>query len=91
MAVKIKIPISFRRFAGGKKVLSCKPGKISVILEEIFKKYPEIKKKIFNDNKVLISYIVLFLDDQNINHLRKLDTVAKDGQTIKIIPMVGGG
>jgi len=90
MSVEIKLDIYLTKLAKGKKVLNCKPGKISEIIQEITKKYPSFKKEILDENGNLKSYIFILLDEKNINIPGK-DLFVKDNQKIKIlIPLLGG-
>ncbi|MBM3709494.1 MAG: MoaD/ThiS family protein [Actinobacteria bacterium] len=90
MSVEVKLDIYLTKLAKGKKVLNCKPGKISEIIQEITKKYPSFKKEILDENGNLKSYIFILLDEKNINIPGK-DLFVKDNQKIKIlIPLLGG-
>jgi len=90
MSVEVKLDIYLTKLAKGKKVLNCKPGKISEIIQEITKKYPSFKKEILDENGNLKSYIFILLDEKNINIPDK-DLFVKDNQKIKIlIPLLGG-
>ena len=90
MAVKIIIPASFRKLIKNKSNIKCEPGKLFEILRYIKKKYPELSKRILNDDGDLKGYVQIFINKKIQNHINR-DMAIKDGTIIRMIVVVGGG
>lgn len=91
MSVEVCFTSFVTKFVEGKKVLDCKAGKASDILEDISKKYSVFKKELFDKNGNLKSYVFISVDGKNIKDLSGLDTLVKDKQKIKIYMTLMGG
>ena len=91
MAVKIKIPFIFRRYAGQKKYIETDAGKISSILIKISEDYPELASKILDKDNNLKGNIMLFLDEKKPRIISDIKTEVKDGDSLKILVVTGGG
>ena len=91
MAVKIKIPVSLRRFTDGTEYISTVQGRFSVILEDIKKSYPLLFKKIATSQGDLKGYVMIFREGPDIKDVVRENTLVEDGQELRILLAVGGG
>lgn len=91
MAVKIKIPSTFRRYTDQKKIIEANPGKLNDVLANISKQYPLLGKKIIEKKGKLKGYIKLFLEEENPRDISNTNIEIKDGDIIRLIMIVVGG
>jgi molybdopterin synthase sulfur carrier subunit len=54
-------------------------------------KYPSIGERIFDDQKQVKKHIVVYINNEDIRFLNKLDTNVKDGDEVIIHPAIAGG
>lgn len=90
MPVKIMIPGSLKSWFDGETECFCHGERILDCIDCLDKKFPGVKTHLINQNKG-ISYVLIFLNGDNILTLDGLSTMVKDGDEISIIPLAAGG
>ncbi|MGC8912977.1 MAG: ubiquitin-like small modifier protein 1 [Thermoplasmata archaeon] len=81
----------FREIVGMPSItLSGDFNNVGEVLTHIAIRFPEIRNKLFEGNKVM-PFVKVLLNGLAIEVLEDLDTKVKDGDTIAIFPPVGGG
>ncbi|MAU55832.1 MAG: molybdopterin synthase sulfur carrier subunit [Dehalococcoidia bacterium] len=95
MEVCVIIPSPLRSITNGdrKVILSFSYEETSVesLVTSLSEKYSGIREKILDENAKLHPYINIFLNGEDIRYLDGLNTVAKDGDEVSIVPAVAGG
>ena len=95
MEVCVIIPSPPRSITNGdrKVILSFRYEETSVesLVTSLSEKYSGIREKILDENAKLHPYINIFLNGEDIRYLDGLNTVAKDGDEVSIVPAVAGG
>lgn len=91
MAVKIRIPFIFRKYTGQKKYIDTDSGKLSDILISISRDYPELASRILDKDRGLKGNSMIFLEKRPPRMISDFDTEIKDGETLRILMVTGGG
>lgn len=91
MAVEIKIPITYRKYTDGKKVLESCPGRIRDILEKIMKDHPGLREKLLDENGEFKEHLNIFLNNQIVHIPEGLDTLAEDNDKLIVLLAISGG
>ena len=91
MTVTIRIPTTFREFTKGSSVISSDGSTLNQLLENIKTEYPDFVNRVLDEEGNLQRFVNIFLDDEDIRFLGKLETKLEDGQTVSIVPAVAGG
>jgi hypothetical protein len=91
MSVKIRIPFVFRKYTDQKKYIETGPGKVSDILTNISEDYPGLASKILEEDNSLKGNSMLFLDKKKPRMISDVKTIIKDGETLRILVVTGGG
>ena len=91
MLVQVKIPASFRKYAGNERIFYLSSGTIGSILNKMIGTYPELEDKFFNVNGKLKQYIRFFLNGRVIDDIGILETSLSKGDKLTIIIAVIGG
>ena len=91
MTVTIRIPTTFRELTKGSSVISSDGSTLSQLLENIKTEYPDFVNRVLDEEGNLQRFVNIFLDDEDIRFLGKLETKLEDGQTVSIVPAVAGG
>ena len=91
MSVKIKIPVSLRRFTSGKKYIENVPGTIYDISNNIKKEYPAFSKKILNNDNKFKPYVTLVIDGKVLNKDKVNKEIVNDGEVINLVLTIAGG
>ena len=91
MTVTIRIPTTFRELTKGNSVISSDGTTLNQLLENIKAEYPDFVNRVLDEEGNLQRFVNIFLDDEDIRFLGKLETKLEDGQTVSIVPAVAGG
>ena len=94
IAVELKIYFSFReQLAGDGKLTISLPDNSSIanLLEKTSANYPAIEGKLFESSGKLRRFIQVRINETNIEQLEGLETELHDGDTLHLLPKLGGG
>ncbi len=91
MPVEIRLPTVLRPQAGGKSTVSVDGSTIGEVLTNLVDANPGMKGQVLTDDGELHRFVNVYLNDDDVRYLDKLDTVVSNGDTISILPAVAGG
>jgi molybdopterin synthase sulfur carrier subunit len=91
MAIKIRIPTPLRRLCEGKEIVEVEGKNLREALENLEKKYPGFRERLFDTNGELRRFVNIFVNEEDIRFLNGLNTPLKDGDEVSIIPAIAGG
>lgn len=91
MSVRVRIPSPLRNFTNGADVVEADGGTIGAVLDSLKTKAPGIETRLFKGPAQLNRFVNVFLNDENIHHLQKLDTPVNEGDEVSIVPAIAGG
>ncbi len=89
--VKILIPTALRQFTEQSDSVEVSGTTVSDALNALTTRYPDIKKNLFNDQGKLRSFVNVYVNDEDIRYLDKVETALKGTDTISIVPSIAGG
>ena len=90
MGIEIDIPSYLRSFASEREAIEVNGGTIGECLDELVKKFPDIKKMLFPEDDILHSYVTIFLNGTDA-YPDELAKPVKDGDHLQILYIIGGG
>ena len=88
---KVLIPTPLRQFAEKQNAVELTGSTVGEVLGALTTRFPDLRKQLFNDEGRLRSFVNVYLNDEDIRYLGKLDTPVKDGDQVSILPAVAGG
>ncbi|MDQ3955317.1 MAG: MoaD/ThiS family protein [Actinomycetota bacterium] len=91
MAVEVKIPTVFRKFTDQRSTVEVHPGTVGDVIDQLDKRFPGFRGQLITDAGELHRFINVYLNDEDVRYLEKLDTKADEGDTISLLPSVAGG
>ena len=91
MSVEVRIPTVFRRFTNQEAVAQLEPGTIADLVTQLDRRYPGIGSQLLAEDRQLHRFINIYLNDEDIRYLNKLETEASEGDTVSLLPSVAGG
>jgi molybdopterin converting factor small subunit len=86
----VRIPPVLRGHTGGAKSIDASGSTVGEILRDAATHYPELGAQLFDENE-LHRYVNVYVNDQDIQYLQKLETPVGDGDTVIILPAMAGG
>jgi molybdopterin/thiamine biosynthesis adenylyltransferase/rhodanese-related sulfurtransferase/molybdopterin converting factor small subunit len=91
MPVRILIPTPLRPFTGQQSVVQVEGQDVAEVLRHLTTKHTDLRGHLFKDDGKLRSFVNIYVNDEDIRHLRGEATPVGPSDTLSIIPSVAGG
>ena len=91
MAVKVRVPSPLRNFTQGADVVEVTGATVGDVLDNLKTKAAGIETRLFKGDGELNRFVNIYVNDEDIRFLQKLDTPVKDGDELSIVPAIAGG
>ena len=91
MPVRILVPTPLRPFTGQQAVVPTEGATVGELLRALTTAHPELRPHLFTTDGVLRSFVNIYVNDDDIRHLKKEDTPVGTADTVSIVPSVAGG
>jgi molybdopterin synthase sulfur carrier subunit len=91
MPIKVRIPSPLRNFTDGKDSVETQGANVGEVLNNVKSSAPGIETRLFKAPNQLNRFVNIYLNDEDIRHLKNLDTPVKEGDEISIVPAIAGG
>jgi molybdopterin converting factor small subunit len=87
----LRIPTPLRPYTSGQSEVSVQAGNVDEALNDLVKRYPELKKHLFSKEDELRPFVNLFLGEEDVRHLQGKETPLAEDDKLLIIPSIAGG
>ena len=91
MATKILIPTPLRPYTDKKDAVDAEGGTVGELLADLTAKHAGLKPHLYNDQGRLRSFVNVYVNDEDIRYLGRLEAPLGPGDTVSILPAVAGG
>lgn len=91
MAVEVRVPAILQSAVGGQKVVKVEGQTLGEILDRLDQQFPGVKKLLLDENGEIRRHINIYLNDEDVRFLQRLDTPIRDGDVLSILPALAGG
>ena len=91
MPVDVRLPTILRPLAGGQAALKANGGTIGEVFEDLVKQFPGLADRLVTPDGALHKFVNVYLNDDDVRYLDKLDTKVGGDDVISILPAVAGG
>lgn len=91
MAVTVRLPTIMRSNAGGQSEISAQGATIGEIIDDVVQQFPGTASHLRAPDGGVHRFVNVYLNDEDVRYLGKLDTLVDDGDTVSIVPAVAGG
>jgi MoaD family protein len=91
VAVEVRIPTVFRKLTGGGATESVEPGTLRAVIGELGSRYPSFKEQVLTEDGELHRFVNVYVNDEDVRYLEKLETKVGDGDVVSLLPSVAGG
>lgn len=90
MAITVRIPTQLRTLTQNLDEVAAEGATLRALLDDLDARHPGLKDKVV-DEKGVRRYLNVFVNDEDVRFLDKLDTALKPGDVVSLIPAVAGG
>ncbi len=91
LSIEVRVPGMLRGATAGEKVVRAEGTSVREVFEDLNRRYPAFGDSIFDPDGQLRRFVNVYVNDEDIRYLDKLDTKLTGDDTITILPAVAGG
>ena len=91
MAVEIRLPTILRQHAGGQATVQAQGATLGEVFEDLVRQFPNMAGKVVTEDGSLHKFVNVYVNDDDVRYLDKLDTKVGSDDSISILPAVAGG
>ena len=91
MSVAVRLPTVLRSAAGGATTVTVEGETVGGIFEDLVRLHTDLRSQLLTDTGELHRHLNVFLNDDDIRYLGKLEAKVGDGDTLTLMPAVAGG
>lgn len=90
MAVEVRLPTVLRQHAGGQSSVTVEGATVGEVLAGLTAAYPGLSEQLQIGDE-LPRYLNVYLNDEDVRYMEKLETSVGSGDVVHIMPAVSGG
>ncbi len=91
MTVEVRLPNILRVNAGGEATVKADGVTVGEIFDDLASKYPDMRGSLYTPEGEMHRHLNVFLNDDDVRYLGKLDAKVGDGDVVTLMPAVAGG
>ena len=91
MSVVVRIPTPLQKLVGDKAEVEGQGATLREVIEGLAAQNGEIKTRLLDDSGELRRFVNVYVNEEDVRFLQKLDTPLKDGDEVSIVPAIAGG
>ena len=91
MSVLIRIPTPLQKLAVDKSEVSVDASTLREAVSQLAAQNEEFKTRLLDDSGELRRFVNVYVNEEDVRFLQKLDTPLKDGDEVSIVPAIAGG
>lgn len=85
------IPTPLRKYTSGERIITTETQTVGAALEDLIRRYPEVKPHLYDDDENLRSFIKLYVEDEEVSADEVASKAVDDSTQISIVPAIAGG
>lgn len=89
--VQIRVPAPLRGFTGGAAIAEAEGGTVGEVLRRFVDEHRALEKHLYGTGGQLRNFITLYLNDEDVRHLKREATPVRTGDVLSIVPAIAGG
>jgi MoaD family protein len=91
VSIDVRLPNILRSSTGGQATVHAEGATVGEVFDDLVRQFPDLKAQVLADDGGLHRHLNVFLNDDDIRYLGKLDAKVNDDDTITLMPAVAGG
>ena len=88
---EVNLPNLLRQHAGGQRSVKVEGATIEEVLEALQREYPGMSGQLVTPDGQLHKFVNVYLNDDDVRYMDKLDAKVQADDSISILPAVAGG
>ncbi|HWG74311.1 MAG TPA: ubiquitin-like small modifier protein 1 [Acidimicrobiales bacterium] len=91
MSVAVRLPNILRPAAGGNTTVQAAGDNVGEVFDDLVRQHPALRDQLLGADGELHRHLNVFLNDDDIRYLGRLDAKVGDTDTLTLMPAVAGG
>ena len=91
MSVEVQVPTVLRKHTNGERVVRTDGATVAAVIENLEAQYPGLREELRADDGQIRQFVNIYVNDEDIRYLGRLDTPVSDGDRLAILPALAGG
>lgn len=91
MSVELRLPTLLRPAADGQASVTLDGADVGEVLTALVTTYPALAGQVLTEDGSLHRFVNVYVNDDDVRYLDKLDTKVSDSDVVTILPAVAGG
>lgn len=91
MSVAVRLPAILRPATGGEATVRAEGATVGEVFDDLIARHPGLKEQLLTPDGELHRHLNIFLNDDDIRYLGKLDAKVEETDTLTLMPAVAGG
>jgi molybdopterin synthase sulfur carrier subunit len=91
MSVLVRIPTPLQKLVGDQAEVNVDATTLREAVQQLASQNEEFKTRLLDDSGELRRFVNVYVNEEDVRFLQKLDTPLKDGDEVSIVPAIAGG
>ena len=91
MTVQVRVTATLQKLVGGQKALVGTGETVGEVLTDLEQRYPGFQTQVLTEDGAIHRFVNIYLNDEDVRFLQKLDTPLHEGDVLSILPALAGG
>lgn len=91
MSVLVRIPTPLQKLVGDQAEVNVEASTLREAVQQLASQNEEFKTRLLDDSGELRRFVNVYVNEEDVRFLQKLDTPLKSGDEVSIVPAIAGG
>ena len=91
MPVTLRLPTVLAKSAGGKTIHEASGATVGDVVADVATRFPDLGPRLRDGKGEPYTYVIFYLDDEDIRFQKGFATPVADGAEIVVVPAIAGG
>jgi sulfur-carrier protein len=91
VTVEVRLPNILRQSAGGEASVEAEGATVGEVFDDLVARYPGLRDSLLTPEGEMHRHLNVFVNDDDVRYLGKLDAKVGDGDVVTLMPAVAGG
>jgi MoaD family protein len=89
--VSVRLPTVLRPHANGESTVEIPGSTVGEVVDGLVQKFPAMRANLLADDGSLHRFVNVYVNDEDVRYLERLDTEVAETDEVTILPAVAGG
>ena len=87
----VRVPAPLRRLTGEQRAVEANGRTLQEVVRDLERQFPGFAARVLDNNGKVLSFVNIFVDNEDVRFLNGLDTPVSEETEVAIIPAMAGG